>query len=152
MSLGGGGGNPEAQEIAQQIEELEQHQDALEEEIQDLQTQKQDIDEAIEAVENLDTGSTVQVPLGGGAYVRAEISDIDEVIVDLGADYSAERDQDGAVDSLASKQETLDERIEELRSEIAEIETETEKLEDRAQQLQTQQLQQMQQQQQQQDE
>lgn len=152
MSLGGGGGNPEAQEIAQQIEELEQHQDALEEEIQDLQTQKQDIDEAIEAVENLDSGSTVQVPLGGGAYVRAEISDIDEVIVDLGADYSAERDRDGAVDSLGSKQETLDDRIEELRSEITEIETETERLEDRAEQLQSQQLQQMQQQQQQQGE
>jgi len=66
--------------------------------------------------------------------------------VDLGADYSAERDREGAVSSLESKQETLDERIEEIRSEITEIETETEKLEDRAEQLQAQQMQQMQQQ------
>jgi prefoldin alpha subunit len=150
MSLGGGGGGGQAQEIAQQIEELEQHQAALEEEIENLRGQKQDIDDAIEAVENLETGDTVQVPLGGGAYVRAEVADIDEVIVDLGADYSAERDSDGAVSSLESKKDTLDSRIEELRSEIAEIETETEKLEDRAEELQAQQLQQLQQQQQQQ--
>ena len=150
MSLGGGGG--QAQEIQQQIEELQQHQAALEEEIEQLQEQKRDVDDAIEAVENLETGGTVQVPLGGGAYVRAEIADIDEVIVDLGADYSAERDQEGAVSSLESKKETIDGRIEELRSEIAEIDTETEKLQDRAEELQAQQMQQMQQMQQQQQE
>ncbi|PSQ50678.1 prefoldin subunit alpha [Halobacteriales archaeon SW_7_65_23] len=148
MSLGGGGG--QAQEIQQQIEELQQHQAALEEEIEQLQEQKRDVDDAIEAVENLETGGTVQVPLGGGAYVRAEIADIDEVIVDLGADYSAERDREGAVSSLESKKETIDGRIEELRSEIAEIDTETEKLQDRAEELQAQQMQQMQQMQQQQ--
>ena len=150
MSLGGGGG--QAQEIQQQIEELQQHQAALEEEIEQLQGQKRDVDDAIEAVENLETGGTVQVPLGGGAYVRAEIADIDEVIVDLGADYSAERDREGAVSSLESKKETIDGRIEELRSEIAEIDTETEKLQDRAEELQAQQMQQMQQMQQQQQE
>ena len=151
MSLGGGGGGGgQAQEIAQQIEELEQHQAALEEEIEQLQEQQRDIDDAIEAVENLDTGSTVQVPLGGGAYVRAEVADIDEVIVDLGADYSAERDQEGAVSTLEAKQEKLDERIKDIRSEISEIETETDRLQDRAEELQAQQMQQMQQMQQQQ--
>jgi len=145
MSLGGGG-NPEVQEIAQQLEELEQHQNALEEEIEGLQQGKREVDEAIEAIGELETGSTVQVPLGGGAYVRAEVVDIDEITVDLGADYSAERDQEGAVSSLESKQETLDERIGEVRAEITEIESETEKLEDKAEQLQAQQLQQMQQQ------
>jgi prefoldin alpha subunit len=147
MSLGGGGGNPQMQEIAAQIEELEKQQEAIEEEIESLQAEKRDIDEAISAIEGLESGATVQVPLGGGAYVRATIEDIDEVIVDLGADYSAEREQDGAIDSLETKQDTLDDRIEELRSEIAEIESESEQLEQRAEQMQAQQLQQMQQQQ-----
>jgi prefoldin alpha subunit len=144
----GGGGNPQLQEIAAQIEELEETREAIEEEIGGLQAEKQEIDEAIDAVEGLESGSTVQVPLGGGAYVRAEIADIDEVIVDLGADYSAERDQEGAIDSLENKQDTLDSRIEELRSEIAEIESESEQLEQRAEQMQAQQMQQLQQQQQ----
>jgi len=152
MSLGGGGGGGQLQQVAQEIEELEQHKEALNEEIDGLQAEKQEIDEAIEAVEELESGDTVQVPLGGGAYVRAEIADIDEIIVELGADYAAERKQDGAVSSLGAKKDTLDSRIEDLRSDIAEIETETEKLEEQAEQMQAQQMQQMQQMQQQQDE
>jgi prefoldin alpha subunit len=148
MSMGGG--NPQMQELAQQIEEIEQQQEALEEEIERLQSEKQDINEAIDAIGALESGSTVQVPVGGDAYVRAEIQDIDEVVVSLGGGYAAERDQDGAVETLETKQDTLDDRIEELRSDISELETEGEKLEQRAQQMQQQQLQQMQQQQQQQ--
>jgi prefoldin alpha subunit len=149
MSMGGG--NPQLQELAQQLEEIEEQQEALEGEIERLQGEKQDINEAIDAIGELESGSTVQVPVGGDAYVRAEIQDIDEVVVSLGGGYAAERDQDGAVATLETKQDTLDERIEDLRSEIAELETESEKLEERAQQMQAQQLQQMQQQQQQQD-
>lgn len=150
MSLGGGGGGGgQLQELAQAIEEIEEEQEVVENEIADLQTRKGEIDEAIGGIESLDSGSTVQVPLGGGAFVRAEIADIEEIIVELGADYAAERDSEGAISSLKSKKEHLDDRIEGLQSEIAELETEAEELESRAQQLQQQQMQQMQQQQQQ---
>jgi prefoldin alpha subunit len=146
MSMGGG--NPQMQELAQQLEEIEEQQAAIEDEIERLQTEKQDINEAIEAIGEIESGSTVQVPVGGDAYIRAEIQDIDEVVVSLGGGYAAEREQDGAIDTLETKQETLDERIEELQSDIAELESESEKLEERAQQMQAQQMQQMQQQQQ----
>ena len=151
MSLGGGGGG-ELQELAQQLEAIDEQVQALQGEIEGLQAEQREIDEAIEALGQLESGSTVQVPLGGGAYVRAEIADIDEVVVDLGGDYAAERDRDGAVDSLETKQETLDDRIDEVREDIAELESESERLEERAQQAQAQQMQQMQQMQQQQPE
>jgi prefoldin alpha subunit len=152
MSLGGGGGGQQQmQQIAQEIEQIEEQIEALEEEIEDLQTEQQDIDEAIEAIETLDSGSTVQVPLGGGAYLRAEVQDIDEVIVEFGAGYAAEQEQSDATEVLESKQDTLDDRIEDVRSDIAELETESEELEQQAQQMQQQQMQQMQQMQQQQD-
>lgn len=143
MSMGGG--NPQLQELAQQIEEIEQQQDALEEEVESLREEKREADEAIEAIGELETGSTVQVPVGGDAYVRAEVADIDEVVVSLGGGYAAERDQDGAVDTLETKKDTLDDRIEEIQSDIAELETESSELEERAQQMQQQQMQQMQQ-------
>lgn len=151
MSLGGGGGNAQLQEIASRLEEFEQIKESLETEIEGLEQQKQDIDEATDAIAALENDATVQVPLGGGAYVRANIEDVDEIIVELGADYAAERDQDGAIETLESKQEILDDRIADVRSEIAEIESESQQLEQRAQQLQ-QQLQQQQLQQQQQNE
>jgi prefoldin alpha subunit len=147
MSLGGGGGGQQQlQALAQEIEQLEEEKAAIKGEIEALQTQKVEIDEAVEAIEELETGETVQVPLGGGAYLHAEVGDIDEITVELGAGYAAERSREGAADTLESKKETLDDRIADPREEIAEIDTEMENLEQRAQQMQQQQLQQMQQQ------
>jgi len=113
---------------------LEQEKQAIENEIGNIRDEQGEIDEAIEAIGALDTGSTVQVPLGGDAYVRAEVQDIDEVIVTLGGGYAAERDSDGAIDSLEQKKETLDDRIDELEAEIDAVEQETEDLEAKAQQ------------------
>jgi len=144
--MSAGGPNAALQELAQAIQEIEQQQGILRGEIESLQSRKTEIDEAVKAIETLETESTVQVPLGGGAYVRAEVENIDEIIVELGADYAAERDTDGAVSTLESKQETLDGRIKEIQSDIAELETEAEELESRATQLQQQQMQQLQQQ------
>jgi prefoldin alpha subunit len=138
------GGNPQLQELAEQLEALEQHQEALKTEIESLKTEKVAVGEAIDAIEALETGDTVQMPLGGGAHVQATVDDIDQVTVELGADYAAERDQDGAIDTLSSKQETIDDRIEEVREEIADVESETDQLRQRAEQLQSQQLQQQQ--------
>jgi prefoldin alpha subunit len=151
MSLGGGGGGgqQQLQQIAQEIEQIEEQIEELEGEVEDYQQEKRDMDEAVEAIETLETGSTVQVPLGGGAFVRAEIEDIDEVIVEFGAGYAAEQEQDDAADILESKKELIDDRIEDVREDIAELETEAEEMEQQAQQLQQQQMQQMQQMQQQ---
>ena len=145
MSLGGGGGG-QMQELQQQIQALEQEKEALEGEIESLRAEQVEIDEATEAIDVLDSDSTVQVPLGGDAYVRATVEDIDEIVVSLGGGYAAEHDSDEAVDTLERKKETIDERIEDIREEISEVETETERLEQQAQQMQQQQMQQMQQQ------
>ena len=89
------------------------------------------------------------MPLGGGAYIRAEIQDIDEIIVDLGGDFAAEQEADDAADALRTKQEVLDDRIDEVRAEVGELEDESSELEQQAQQMQQQmQQQQMQQMQQ----
>jgi len=148
---GGGGGGGQMQQVAQEIEQMEQEIEAIEGEIESLRQEKTEADEAIEAIGTLESGSTVQVPVGGDAYIRATIEDIDEVVVSLGGGFAAEREEEGAVSSLETKKDTLDERIEDLQSQIAEVETEKEELEQQAQQMQQQQMQQMMQQQQQQD-
>jgi prefoldin alpha subunit len=82
------------------------------------------------------------MPLGGGAYLRTTIENIDEVIVELGADYAAEFEEGDAVDALDNKKDHLDDQIEELNEQLAELETESEELEQQAQQLQQQAMQQ----------
>ena len=144
----GGGGRQQLQQLAETIQALDRERQALEGDVQELRDEQGAIDEAIEGIETLENGSVVQVPLGGGAYVRAAIQDIDEIVVDLGGDYAAERAQEGAIESLEAKRDRLDDRIEEIEAEVEEIEEESSELEQRAQQaqqqMQQQQMQQMQ--------
>ncbi len=142
MSAGGGG----MRQLQEQLEAINSEVASLEEDIEQLRTEKTKADEAIDAIDRLESDDVVQVPLGGDAYVRAEIQNIDEIVVSLGGGYAAERDQDGAVKSLNAKKETLDERIESVQSEITELQAESDELEQQAQQMQQQQMQQLQQQ------
>jgi len=134
----GGGGRQQLQQLAETIQALDRERQALEGDIDDLRDRQRAIDEAIDGIETLESGSIVQVPLGGGAYVRAEVQDIDEVVVDLGGDYAAEREQEGAIESLEAKRGRLDDRIAEVEEEVDEIEQESAELEQRAQQAQQQ--------------
>lgn len=144
-----GGGQEELQQLSQEIEAIEQEISAVEADIQEYRDEKAAISDAIEALDTLETDSTVQVPLGGGAYIRAQIEEIDEVIVDLGADYAAEQDEAGAVKALETKRELIDDRITETGEELEELREESQELEQQAQQMQQQmQQQQMQQMQQ----
>ncbi|MWV65761.1 prefoldin subunit alpha [Halorubrum sp. JWXQ-INN 858] len=141
-----GGGQQQLQQLSQELQALDEEIETLEGEIDDLRAEQADIDEAVEAIETIDTGSTVQVPLGGGAYVRAEVQDIDEVIVSLGGNYAAEQEQDDAIDVLRRKQQALDDRIAETQGDVDELESESQQIEQQAQQMQQQmQQQQMQQ-------
>ena len=146
--MGSGGGGQQLQQLQKQLEAIDAEVEALEAEVDELETEHAEIDEAVDALDTLDSGSTVQVPIGGDAYLRAEIQDIDEVIVSLGGGYAAEQDQDTAIDSLRLKQEALDEQIDDLEGEIDDLEEEASTLEEQAQaiqqRMQQQQMQQMQ--------
>ncbi|WP_348613576.1 prefoldin subunit alpha [Halobaculum rarum] len=150
MSLGGGGqGQQQLQQISQEIQAIEGEIEELEGEIESLRQEQRDMDDAIDAIGQIDTGSTVQVPLGGGAYVRAEIQDLDEIVVSLGGDYAAELEEDDAVEALEQRKDTLDDQIDTVSEEKADLEAESQQLEQQAQQMQQQmQQQQMQQMQQ----
>ncbi|WP_254861705.1 prefoldin subunit alpha [Halovivax gelatinilyticus] len=136
------GGQQQLQALSQELQQIQETIASLEETIEGIRTEQSSIDDAITAVEALETDSTVQVPLGGGAYVRATVEDVDEVLVSLGADYAAEFGRERAVETLENKRTRLDERIEEVNDRIADLEAESSQLEQQAQQLQQQALQQ----------
>jgi prefoldin alpha subunit len=134
----------------QQLQALSQELQAIEEEITELEAtieayrqEKREIDGAIDAIERLETGSTVQVPLGGGAHVRATVEDIDELVVSVGGGYAVEDEQEAAIAALERKQEALDDRIAETTDQLDELREEGSELEEQAQRMQ-QQLQQQQ--------
>lgn len=123
------------QQLSTQLEELGAVRDQLQTQLEATQTQRTEVVSAIETLDELDSGSTVQVPLGGEAYVRAEVIDIDEVIVSLGADYAAEHTRDGAIDALERRTDQLDEQIEEIQESLSEVSSDIEEVESQAQQV-----------------
>lgn len=147
MSERPGDGGADPQQLSQALEDLQQRRASVEMELERRRNERLEITRAIEAIETLGTGSTVQVPLGGDAYVRAEVQEIDEIIVGLGADYSVERDQDGAVEQLERKDDRLEDEVQQLQETLAELEEQGAQLEQQVQQVRQQQLQQLQQQQ-----
>lgn len=134
------------QELSAQIQELEQVQSQLQAQVEAARTSQQAVTEAKNALGDLETDDVVQVPLGGGAYVRARIEDIDEVIVELGSDYAAEQTRDDAIDSLDRRSDHIEEQIAEIQDGIADIQSDMQELESQAEQFRQQLLQQQSQQ------
>lgn len=127
-------GSSGVQALNQQLQELEQIKEIIREEMTELRTRKAEIDVAISAIEHLEAGTDVQVPLGGGAYVRTEVEDVDEIVVEIGSKYAAERTREEAIETLKRKQSRLDDQIDDLQSEYSEVATESEQLTQQAQQ------------------
>jgi prefoldin alpha subunit len=144
--MGGGGGRDELQRISEEIEAVENEIEELRGEIQSLRNEKSEMDEAIEALGTLESGASVQVPLGGDTHVKATIEDIDEVIVGIGGGYAAERDREQASEILEDKKDAIDDTIDDLTEEIADLESESQELESQAMQQRQQMQQQLQQQ------
>lgn len=136
----------ELQRLSQQLEAVESRLEALHTEVQTLQSRKSNIDEAIDAIETLESDATVQVPVGGGAYIRATVEDIDEVIVGIGGGYATEGSESAAISHLEDRQDRIDDRIADLHDAIAELEAQGEELgqeaQERLQRLQQEQAQQ----------
>ena len=122
------------QQMAAQMEELDQILAVLRNQVQRLRAERTALEETVEAIESLDEGDTVQVPLGGGAYVRAAIEDMDAIIVGLGAGYAAEREEGDAIAVLETRIEQLEGDIDEVQAAIADVEAQGEELGAQAQQ------------------
>lgn len=102
--------NENYQELVENMNELEQTADA--------------IDEVKQAAE----GKEVLVPLGSGAFARATIASVDEVIVGLGGDVFVEEPVDEAADTIQQRQSALKQAQDDLQEKIQETAEELEEL------------------------
>ncbi len=134
------------QELSQQLQELDQVQSQLRTQLEATRLGREEVRDAIDALEELESDAVVQVPLGGGTYVKARIEDIDEVIVDLGADFAAERDREDAISTLETRTDQIDEQIERLQETLSNVSANIQEVQGQAQHLRQQLLQQQSQQ------
>lgn len=122
------GANQDVQRLSQEYEELG-------EAIQQLQQAKAQVDaeisgceDAVESLETIESGSEIFVSLGGDTRIRATVEDVEDVLVGVGADVTLELERGDAV-------EQLEEKIDELESQKADLDQEIESKEERLQQV-----------------
>ena len=58
-------------------------------------------------LKDIESGSNLLVPVGGAAFIKASLGDVDKVVVGIGADVSLEMEYDDAV-------KDVDERLQEM--------------------------------------
>lgn len=58
---------------------------------------------SLKALKEIEEGTPILVPMGGGAFVNAKLGDLSSVIVGVGADVSVGMDIDGALDDVSSR-------------------------------------------------
>lgn len=124
------------QELQQKVSTLE----AMRNEVEALQQQKQMLDEYIkrhdEAKETMknyreeEAGTEVLVPIGADSYIYTEVSNNEEVLIGLGAGLSAERGIDDALDIIERKKEKIEDDKEELEEQIEDLNGKADELED----------------------
>lgn len=129
------GAERDAREMSQELQAIQAEIQELTRERESRRATLENLEGAVDALERLESDSTVQVPLGGSAYVRASIEDIDEVIVDIGGGFSAQRSREGAISTLRERQDTVEQQIEEMTERLGELQSESGDLEQQLQQV-----------------
>lgn len=63
---------------------------------------------SIEGIKNNTSGSEILVPVGGGSFIRAKLSDVEKVIVGVGADICIEKTVAESVEDFKNRQSDLE--------------------------------------------
>ncbi|KAI5646921.1 prefoldin subunit domain-containing protein [Phthorimaea operculella] len=105
-------------QLAQLKQQLDQELNVFQDSLQTLKIAQGKFVESGESVEKItpDTkGKIVLVPLTGSMYVPGSIADTDNVIIDIGTGYYAQKDIEGAKDYFKRKVQFVSEQMEKIQ-------------------------------------
>ncbi len=121
-----------------QIEQYKEQMSQLEMQFQYLHAALADYNKAKMTLENLsntDTGSEVLLPIGGGAFISATAKNTSKVLMDIGGDLVTEKTPEDVIKKIDERLENLEktqvkmnEMMQNLQNEAAEISANAQKL------------------------
>ncbi|MEL4305018.1 prefoldin subunit alpha [Methanococcoides sp. LMO-2] len=110
--------------LAVQHRELQQQAESLQQQMGMVQMSIEDCTRAIATLDELDAVSgaiNTMIPLGGGTFIHADVSNVEKVVVGLGAGISAEKSPSEAKELLNRRKEELGKVIERLNGSLSQI-------------------------------
>lgn len=134
-----GGGDEEMQRAYMQGQQLQQELQAIQEQQEQLKGIIQDLDTGrgtVEALQKVDEGEEVLLPVGAGLFVRASLADPDSVVVNVGSDVHVESPLEEALEHLDERSQNLEDVKETLQEESQKLQEELQELSGRLQGLQ----------------
>jgi prefoldin alpha subunit len=114
----------DAKNLASKYQEFQRETEALRQEMNMIQASILSCDQTIITINELKAASAegkiaeTMVPVGFGSFVYAEVKNVDRIIVDLGAGFSAEKTADEAIDTLKSRKEQLTKIFEQMSASL----------------------------------
>ncbi|KAJ0177739.1 hypothetical protein K1T71_006612 [Dendrolimus kikuchii] len=104
-------------QLAQLKQQLEQELSVFQDSIQTLKIALNKFSESGECLEKIgpdSEGKTILVPLTSSMYVPGSLTDVNNVIIDIGTGYYAQKDVEGGKDYFKRKVQFVNEQIEKI--------------------------------------
>jgi prefoldin alpha subunit len=114
----------EIRNLAARHQEFQRQAEALRQEMNMVHASLASCDQAITTINELKKAgeegkeTETMVPVGFGSFVHAEIKNVDKVVVNLGAGFSAEKSAEGAIETLNSRKEQLTKILEQMNASL----------------------------------
>ena len=110
--------------LAMQHGELQKRADSVQQQMTMVQTSAQECVKALATLDELDgmeNGTEMMVPIGSGSFVSANVSSIDNIVVNIGAGISIERPLKDAKELLENRKAKLEKAFENMSSALTQI-------------------------------
>jgi len=98
-------------------ETLQQRLDLLRTAIRDLWV----AESSLKAMKEMEEGTPILVPTGGGTFVNARLENLSRVIVGVGADVSVEMDLDGALEDVSTRLAEMEKAGQSVQQQLEQI-------------------------------
>ena len=96
---------------------LQQRLDLLRTAIRDLRV----AESSLRAMKEMEEGTPILVPTGGGTFVNARLENLSRVIVGVGADVSVEMDLDGALEDVSARLAEMEKAGQSVQQQLEQI-------------------------------
>ncbi|KON29472.1 hypothetical protein AC482_06385 [miscellaneous Crenarchaeota group-15 archaeon DG-45] len=96
---------------------LQQRLDLLRTALTDLRV----ADSSLKALKDVEDGTPILVPMGGGAFVDAKLGDLSKVIVGIGAGASLEMDLEDALEDVSNRLSEVEKAAKSVQQQLEQI-------------------------------
>ncbi len=110
--------------LSMQHSELQKRAESVQQQMGMIQTSTQECAKALATIEELndiEDGTEMMVPIGSGSFVSANVSRINNIVVDIGAGFSIERPLKDAKEILENRKAKLEKAFENMSNALEQI-------------------------------